>query len=114
LAPLLVDPILAAVARAHSRDMRDQDFFAHVSPRSGRLADRAAAAHLAYARVAENIAVNDDVDRAHAALMRSPGHRMNVLDAGFTRVGLGVAFETEAGVIRRVFVTENFLQAPSD
>lgn len=114
VAPLAWHPGLAAVARAHSCDMRDHDFFAHVSPRSGRLAERAASAHLPYARLAENIAVNENVDSAHEALMRSPGHRMNVLDGRFTYVGLGVAFATSAGSGTRVFVTQNFLCPPGE
>jgi len=110
VAPLTWNPALAAVARAHSRDMRDHDFFAHVSPRSGRLAERAVAAQIPYGRLAENIAVHRDVEGAQEALMRSPGHRMNLLDPIFTEVGLGVAFDVDASGGRRVFVTQNFLQ----
>ncbi len=113
VAPLTWNAALADVARAHSRDMRDHDFFAHVSPRSGRLADRAAVAHIPYARLAENIAVNQDVDGAQEALMRSPGHRMNLLDPVFTEIGLGVVFDGDASGDRRVFVTQNFLQPPA-
>jgi len=112
VAPLTWHPQLAAVARAHSRDMADHDFFAHVSPRSGRLAERAVEAQVPYARLAENIALNDDVDSAHEALMRSPGHRMNVLDGRFTHGGFGVVFAANPGGGTRVFVTENFLLPP--
>jgi len=112
VAPLTWNAALADVARAHSRDMRDHEFFAHVSPRSGRLAERAAAAHIPYARLAENIAVNRDVEGAQEALMRSPGHRMNLLDPVFSEIGLGVVFGDGAGGDPRVFVTQNFLQPP--
>lgn len=109
IAPLLEMPELSHMARAHSEEMRDSRFFAHVSPRTGRLVDRAEAAGIAFRRIGENIAIGDDVQQAQYALMRSPGHRLNLLDPEFTRVGIGVAlFEDDDGR-RRVYVTENFL-----
>jgi uncharacterized protein YkwD len=67
---------------------------------------------LQYQRVAENIAVHRDVDEAEAALLRSPGHRANLLDPEFECVGVGVAFATDADGNRRVYVTQNFLVRP--
>lgn len=109
LPPLVLDPQLGAMARAHSLDMFQHDFFAHVSPNTGRLADRAQAAGVHYARLAENIAVHGDVEAAEAALLRSPGHRVNILDAEFTHVGIGVALGDDSGGARRLFVTQNFM-----
>ena len=113
--PVLVEYApLSAVARSHSEDMRDRGFFAHVSPRTGRLVERAESAGIAYVRIGENIAVGQNVREAQEALMRSPGHRMNLLDPEFTHLGVGIAFETDAQGRQRVFVTENFLVPPSD
>jgi uncharacterized protein YkwD len=106
---LAPDSTLARMARAHSLDMRDNGFFAHVSPTTGRLLERADRVTLRFQRLAENIAVHRDVDEAEAALLRSPGHRKNILDAEFTRVGVGVAFATAADGQRRVYVTQNFM-----
>ena len=106
---LAPDSTLARMARAHSRDMRDNGFFAHVSPTTGRLLERADRVALRFRRLAENIAVHRDVDEAEAALLRSPGHRKNILDAEFTRVGVGVAFATDVDGQRRVYVTQNFM-----
>ncbi len=97
------------MAQAHSRDMRDRQFFAHVSPTTGRLADRADDIGIRYRRIGENIAVGYDVYEAQEALMRSPGHRKNLLDPSFTQVGVGVAFAQDAQGRRRVYVTQNFL-----
>ena len=36
LPPVTLDEQLAAVARAHTRDMIEHDFVGHVSPRTGR------------------------------------------------------------------------------
>jgi uncharacterized protein YkwD len=100
---------LSRLARSHSLDMRESAFFAHVSPRTGRLRDRADDMRLQYRRLGENIAVGADVHEAERALMRSPGHRMNLLDPDFTHVGVGVAFEEDASGNRRVYVTQNFM-----
>jgi len=105
-------PELSRVARSHSTEMRDRGYFAHVSPRTGRLVDRAEDAGIAYRRIGENIAVGGSVEEAQEALMRSPGHRMNLLDPEFSHVGVGVAFDVDSQGRRRVFVTENFLVPP--
>lgn len=109
LRPLELDPELETMARAHSRDMLRNDFFAHVSPRSGRLVERAESAGVRYARLGENIAVHGDVDAAEAALLRSPGHRVNILDPSFTHVGIGIAFGTDTDGERRMYITQNFM-----
>lgn len=109
LPALLPDEQLATMARRHSRDMRDRDFFAHVSPRSGHLADRADRQGITYRRLGENIAVGVDVREAQRALLRSPGHRKNLLDPKFTHIGIGVAFDEDVSGRRRIYVTQDFL-----
>jgi uncharacterized protein YkwD len=84
------DPGLTAVARAHSADMRDRGYFAHVDPDGRDPFDRAAAAGVA-AR-AENIAAGQpDAAAVMAAWMDSPGHRRNILDCSLDSLGVGVA-----------------------
>lgn len=109
LPPLVEAEELSRLARSHSLDMRDGAFFAHVSPRTGRLRDRADRMQLRYRRLGENIAVGADVHEAERALMRSPGHRMNLLDPDFTHLGVGVVFEDDTSGGRRVYVTQNFM-----
>jgi len=109
LPELEIDPALTEMARAHSQDMSAHQFFAHVSPRTGRLVERAETAGLRFSRLAENIAVHRSVEEAEAALLRSPGHRKNLLDPGFTRIGIGVVFAAEPQGERRVYVTQNFM-----
>lgn len=94
---------LAEVARAHSVEMRDKEYFAHESPTAGLNApfDRYVAGigrtpHI----VAENIyrywgsrreISDNDVRTGHTALMNSPGHRANILHRDVTRIGIGLA-----------------------
>ena len=90
-APLRADEGLAAVARAHSADMRDRGYFSHVDPAGQDPFDRAAAAGVDYAR-AENIAYGQpDAAAVMAAWMDSSGHRRNVLDCSLGSLGVGIA-----------------------
>ena len=88
--PLAADSRLAAVAAAHSADMRDQGYFDHVNLAGLSPFDRAEAVGLS-AR-AENIARGQgDAAAVMASWMDSAGHRSNILDCGLTRLGVGVA-----------------------
>jgi uncharacterized protein YkwD len=88
---LTADPGLAAVARAHSADMRDRDYFSHTSPEGLSPFDRAEQAGIDYSR-AENIAFGQaDATAVMEAWLKSPGHRANILDCELTKLGVGVA-----------------------
>jgi uncharacterized protein YkwD len=88
---LTADPALAAVARAHSADMRDRDYFSHTSPEGLSPFDRAEQAGVGYSR-AENIAFGQaDAAAVMEAWLKSPGHRANILDCELTKLGVGVA-----------------------
>ncbi|WP_245699961.1 CAP domain-containing protein [Geodermatophilus siccatus] len=88
---LTADPALAAVARAHSADMRDRDYFSHTSPEGLSPFDRAEQAGVDHSR-AENIAFGQaDATAVMEAWLESPGHRANILDCELTKLGVGVA-----------------------
>ena len=87
---LSADSGLTAVARAHSADMRDRGFFAHVDPDGLDPFDRAGRAGVT-AR-AENIAWGQqDAAEVMDSWMDSSGHRANILDCSLTRLGVGIA-----------------------
>jgi uncharacterized protein YkwD len=84
------DDKLAAVARAHSEDMRDRGFFSHVNPDGLDPFQRAERAGIT-AR-AENIARGQqDAAAVMDAWMNSAGHRANILNCDLTRLGVGIA-----------------------
>ncbi len=94
------EPALRRSAQAYAADMARRDFFSHTSPDGGDLLDRLRGPrrYLDGARswrVGENLAWGAEADatprRIVAAWMASPGHRANVLAAGFRESGLGVA-----------------------
>lgn len=91
LGPLARDGALARVARRHSRDMRDEGFVGHVSPTTGGPGDRLDAAGIRTVEHAENVARDGSLHGAEAGLMRSLGHRRNILSEAVTRLGVGVA-----------------------
>ena len=106
------DPELAAVARAHSRDMRDRGFVNHTNPDGEEPADRAEAAGLDCAP-GENIyqaprgALADSeaalADHVVRSWLDSPGHRETLLDGQFDRQGVGVAVGEDAVYVTQVF-----------
>lgn len=121
LSDLTLDPILSGAARSHSREMCGLAYFDHHSPTAGQTTpmDRYFIALRARgegtpqsALVGENIfyaSVTDatyNVDYAHVALMRSPGHRANILEPRFTKIGVGLYRDGQG----RFWVTEMFLR----
>lgn len=93
LPPLTLDPELCRIARIKSEDMRDNQYFAHTSPTYGDVREMLDHFGYDYAAASENIARHATIEKSQAALISSPGHRRNILSAGFTRVGIGVALD---------------------
>ena len=107
LAPVLQDPDLAEVGRQHGREMFALGFFGHTSPTRGSPAERLAAAGLDYALSGENIALAPTAEQAHEHLMNSPAQRANILNPGFTRVGIAVLSSADHGLM----ITKEFAGA---
>jgi uncharacterized protein YkwD len=108
LTEVAADPRLADVARAHSKDMHENDFVGHVSPTTGNPMDRVSRAGLSLERVLENVGRDASAEEVHAGLMRSPGHRAAILDAGVTHVGIGVVVVAPGDGSVGLFATELF------
>jgi len=106
LPPLAYRAQLAAVARAHSLDMKTHHFMAHKSPRTGGPKDRVAKARIPFRAAAENIAVAPSVEAGHQWLMNSPKHRDNILHRKLSHIGIGI-LRNEHGwlVITQLFLT---------
>ncbi|HVG30002.1 MAG TPA: CAP domain-containing protein [Pyrinomonadaceae bacterium] len=108
---LVWDDELASMARQHSDNMARQNFFSHTD-RTGRdTAARAAECGVCgWRALAENIAYNqgfdDPVAFAVERWMNSAKHRDNILRAGFTHAGLGIAKSADGTLyFTQVFVT---------
>ena len=90
LKPLVHDPELTPVARAHSQDMFRRGYFAHETPEGKSPFDRMRASGVQFRNAGENLALAQTLEIAHNGLMNSPGHRANILNEGFGRVGIGI------------------------
>lgn len=104
LGPVQADRHLSAVARGHSTDMAQNNYFAHESPTTGDMGDRLRSAGVLFGRAAENIAIDHTVAGAHEAFMTSPHHRANVLDGEYTHVGIGIVRAGERFVVTQAFM----------
>lgn len=87
---------LTSVARAKSRDMIDNNYFSHTSPRYGELGDMLSAHGVNYRSAGENLAMNTNgsVRAAHNSLMNSSGHRANIL-GNYKQVGVGIEVKSD-------------------
>jgi uncharacterized protein YkwD len=110
--PLNWNERLAEVARAHSRNMLEQGFFAHVDPEGKTLEMRIDKAGIPWWAAGENIAINGTVVRAEARLMNEarfqPNHRYNILSTFFTDVGIGIVQDSDGSL----YITQVFIQTP--
>jgi uncharacterized protein YkwD len=110
--PLRWNENLAAVARAHSRDMLEQGFFSHVDPEGRTASARINAAGIPWQALGENIAIDVTVPGAEAAFMNEPrfqhNHRANILNAKYTDVGIGIV----QGPDGSLYITQDFVAIP--
>lgn len=104
LKPLQPDATIREVARRHSRDMFERGYFAHVSPDGSTPFERMREGGVRFRAAGENLALAPTVDVAHNGLMNSQGHRENILNPTFGRVGIGVL---DGGLHGKMF-TQNF------
>ena len=103
LATLVVDERLLHAARKHSERMAAAGTIEHQFSGEPKLSLRLGETALRFDASGENVALAGGAARAHNALMHSPGHRANILDAQFNSIGVGVV-RTPTGI----FVTQDF------
>ncbi|MEQ8175104.1 MAG: CAP domain-containing protein [Syntrophomonadaceae bacterium] len=87
--PLILDPSLCNGAYQKSADMAINGYFNHTSPTYGSPFAMMDNLGINYGAAAENIAMHTSVKGAHEAFMNSPGHRNNILNPVFGKLGLG-------------------------
>jgi uncharacterized protein YkwD len=97
---LVPDEDLRYLAREYSRDMFLRKYFSHINPEGENVGDRMKNRGLSYQVVGENLAYAPDVDTAHIGLMNSPGHKRNILDPSFRKIGIGAI---DGGIYGKMF-----------
>jgi uncharacterized protein YkwD len=94
---------LAKVGRAHCKDMLARGYFSHYTPDKLTPFDRMAAANIYFNYAGENLALAPNTDLAMNGLMQSPGHKANILEKNFGKIGVGVI---DGGIYGEMFCQE--------
>lgn len=120
VAPLVRNGLLTTVARAHSLDMKERDFFSHTNPDRLTPFQRMDAAGYLYRSAAENIAASssytlasspDEVGRhlVQDLWMNSRGHRETLISPKYTEIGIGVVYDPDKSASPYGFIaTQDF------
>lgn len=90
LRTLTADTMLLPVARAHSDDMFRRGYFSHYTIEGKDPFDRMKSAGIKYLAAGENLALGQTLKICHDGLMHSPGHRANILNPAYGRIGIGI------------------------
>lgn len=98
--PLIWNEKLAQVGRNYSGDMFSKGYFSHFSREGKDIGDRLQENEIPYYFVGENLALAPDVARANSGLMASEGHRRNILDPAFSKIGIGAV---DGGIYGKIF-----------
>jgi len=105
--PLAYDAPLDRAAQAHSAAMLRTGAFSH-----GSFGERLRAFGVRRTQVAENLAWGTGASASPAVVVRawlaSPGHRMNLLNPGYRRVGIAALVGTFGGFRGATVVTADF------
>src|SRR5215210_5465160 len=104
LKALKADPEMLVVARGHSKDMFARGYFSHETPEGLSPFDRMKKAKVRYFAAGENLALGQTLNICHRGLMNSPGHRKNILNPAYGRVGIAVL----DGGLYGLMITQNF------
>ncbi len=95
LPALSTDPELTSIARSWSATMDARRVLEHNPRLSTEVRD--------WRRVGENVGRGPDLDALHEAFLASPEHRRNLLDPGWTEVGIGVIVAEDALWVTQLF-----------
>jgi len=91
LQPLTLDNTLLQVARYKSDHMIQFNYFDHVTPQGTKYTDWLKSVGYTYTTAGENIAYNTyDAVELFNQWWNSPGHKANMMNPSYTKVGIGV------------------------
>lgn len=103
LKPLKADLELSRVAREKSHDMAVNGYFSHNSPTYGSPFDMMKSYGITYNTAGENIAKGQKTPQEVVnAWMNSEGHRENIMNPKFTKIGVG--FSSQGNIWTQQFI----------
>ncbi len=107
--PIKAHQLLTEVARLKSRDMVDNNYFAHRSPTYGSAGNMVRQAGIPFSAIGENLSRAGNVQQAHVQLEYSnKGHRGIMLNPNHNYVGIGIVpWQTTPGIVMvQIFITQ--------
>jgi len=116
LPPLIEEPLLTQSAQIHAEDMKTRNYYAHVTPEGKTPTDRFAAIG-GLGGVGENIMLQTasfgtssalnwgTIENFQKSWMYSNGHRANLLNPRYTKVGYGIVSDSATG---KTYAVQNF------
>jgi uncharacterized protein YkwD len=96
---LAKDDHLHIAAYNHAADMFTRGYFSHNTPDGIDPFQRMKKIGITYLSAGENLAHAYNLDSAHTGLMNSPGHRDNILNTHFGRIGISVLGSDTKGLM---------------
>ena len=98
-----MDENVRKVARTKSTDMSKNNYFSHTSPTYGSPFDMLKTFGISYRSAGENIAQGYTTPEAVVkGWMNSPGHRANILNESYTKIGVG--YEANGNYWTQLFI----------
>ncbi|MCL6458891.1 MAG: LysM peptidoglycan-binding domain-containing protein [Gorillibacterium sp.] len=89
LSPLKLDQALSDMALVKAKDMYSNNYFDHTSPTYGSPFDMMTRYGIPHSYAGENIAKGQrDPQEVHTAWMNSAGHRANIMNVHYTKIGV--------------------------
>lgn len=108
LSALQLNRQLSQVARSHSQQMANQNFYGHIDPQGRNHRRRVEAAGLKAYVIGENlmkcIRANDPAGLSVSSWMKSPAHRQNVLLSEMKETGVGIAKQGETYYVTQIYM----------
>ncbi len=98
LSPIALDNTLSSLAQSRANDMVSNKYFGHWD-KDGNSANDLKNAYGIQPSVSENLAKDLNIELAQYGLMSSAIHRSNILSAEWSRVGIGIAQDTDGSYI---------------
>ncbi len=108
LSALQLNPQLSQIARSHSQQMANQNFYGHIDPQGRNHRRRVEAAGLRAYVIGENlmkcIHADDPASLSVSSWMQSPAHRQNVLLSEMKETGVGIWKQGETFYVTQIYM----------
>lgn len=99
LEPLIGDDDLDSIAVAYAEKLSKQRDIGHADTDGTTLVGRLKKAGYVFGLAGENLALASGPLAAHFGIEHSPGHRNNLLDAKYQRIGIGLAMRADRSTV---------------